>query len=247
MFRRLSLIVAAMTVFMLVLSPAAFGKSKVATYEVTITNLTDGQPLTPPVAYTHKKKVSLFEAGEAASPELMALAENGNSGPLFTALDGDKHVYDSLEAGEPLVPATNPGMTPFSDTVTLTITATGGAKYLTVASMLICTNDGFTGVNGLRLPKKMGDSTTVMSAAYDAGTEINTEDFANLVPPCQGLIGVSSADTGTGMSDPTLAEGGVVAHHSGIDGVGVLMSSDLVPGVHGWTNPVVSITVERVG
>ena len=27
--------------------------------------------------------------------------------------------------------------------------------------------------------------------AYDAGTEMNTEDFADMVPPCQGLIGVS--------------------------------------------------------
>ena len=41
---------------------------------------------------------------------------------------------------------------------------------------------------------------------YDAGTELNTEDFADIVPPCQGLIGVSSEDGGTGMSDPSLAE-----------------------------------------
>ena len=46
--------------------------------------------------------------------------------------------------------------------------------------------------------------------------KVNTEDFADIVPPCQGLIGVGSDDEGTGMSNPDLAEGGVIAHHTGI-------------------------------
>jgi hypothetical protein len=46
--------------------------------------------------------------------------------------------------------------------------------------MLICTNDGFTGVNKLKLPSEIGQSVTVRTQAYDAGTEL----FADLVPPC---------------------------------------------------------------
>jgi hypothetical protein len=49
--------------------------------------------------------------------------------------------------------------------------------------MLICTNDGFTGSDGLRLPSKLGQSAMYYMAAYDAGSEINTEDFADIVPP----------------------------------------------------------------
>ena len=108
--------------------------------------------------------------------------------------------------------------------------------------MLICTNDGFTGVDSLRLPKDVGDAVVVRSAGYDAGTERNTEDLADIVPPCQGLVGVTSGEPGTGTSNPALAEGGVIHHHAGIVG-----GADLVPAVHGWSDPVAEITVERVG
>jgi hypothetical protein len=109
--------------------------------------------------------------------------------------------------------------------------------------MLICTNDGFTGLDSLGLPRLVGDSVTVGTAGYDAGTELNTEDFADIVPPCQGLIGVSSGEPGTGTSNPALAEGGVIHHHEGIQG-----GADLLPEVHGWdTNaPVAEVTVERI-
>jgi hypothetical protein len=132
----------------------------------------------------------------------------------------------------------------FDDSTTFTITANRGANRLSFASMLICTNDGFSGVNGLKLPKRVGDVVTAATLGYDAGTEVNTEDFADIVPPCQSLIGVSSGEPGTGTSNPALAEGGVIAHHAGIAG-----GSDLLPGVHGWdTNaPVASITVEATG
>lgn len=39
-----------------------------------------------------------------------------------------------------------------------------------------------------------------------------------------------------------LAEGGVITHHAGILG-----SADLVPAVHGWTDPVTKIEITRVG
>ena len=112
---------------------------------------------------------------------------------------------------------------------------------MSFASMLICTNDGFTGLDTFRLPKKVGDIAMVTTKGYDAGTEMNTEDFADIVPPCQGLIGIMSGDAGTGMSDVTLAEGGVIALHPGIQG-----GNDLVLGVHGWTDPVAEVVVERI-
>ena len=99
-----------------------------------------------------------------------------------------------------------------------------------------------TGIDGVRLPKKVGDTVTLSTDGYDAGTEINTEDFADIVPPCQGLIGVASGDAGTAMSDPALAEGDVIRLHPGIQG-----GDDLVPGVHGWIDPVVEVVIERIG
>ena len=70
---------------------------------------------------------------------------------------------------------------------------------------------------------------------------MNTEDFADIVPPCQGLIGVTSGDAGTGTSNPLLAETGVVIPHAGVVG-----DDDLVRRVHDWADPVAKIEIERV-
>ncbi len=211
------------------------------TYEVTITNLTSGQAFTPPLIATHRGSTHLFQVGSSANLGTQEIAENGNLAQFMGTLGSDPAISDYTAAGAPLVPVGSPLFGMFSNTVTLTITAGPGAQFLSYESMLICTNDGFTGVDGLKLPNQVGSAVTVNGAAYDAGTEINTEDFADIVPPCQPLIGVSSDDAGTDMTNPDLAEGGVIHHHAGIAG-----GNDLVPGVHGWTNPVVEITVERV-
>ena len=220
---------------------AALADAPVATYEVTITDLTGGRPLTPPVVATHRAATGIFTVGHPASFALKEIAENGNLAPTIAQLESDKHVSDSAAAAAPLVPAGLPGSAMFGDSATLTVTASEGAKFLSFASMLICTHDGFTGVDSLRLPRNVGEVVTVESNGYDAGTELNTEDFADIVPPCQGLVGVSSGEPGTGTSNPALAEGGVIHHHAGIVG------ADLVPAVHGWSDPVAEITVERVG
>lgn len=212
-----------------------------AAYEVTVENLTDGQPFSPPVLATHRPATDLFEVGEPASTGIQQIAENGNNAPLLAALADDKHVMGVTEGGAPLVPESNPGGTPFGPADTYTITAERGAKFFSAAWMLICTNDGFSGLDTVRLPKKVGDTVTVMTNSYDAGTEVNTEDFADLVPPCQGLIGVTSDDPGTGMTNPALAEGGVIQMHPGIAG-----GDDLDPAVHGWADPVARVTITRV-
>jgi len=208
------------------------------TYKVTITNLTAGQPFSPPVVVTHSKRTGIFSVGETASEAIQAIAENGNNGPLLAALDDDANVHQVVAGMAPLVPANDPGGTGFGNSMTFEITAHGRARFLSFASMLICTNDGFTGLDTLRLPRY---KKTVYSAGYDARTEINTEDFADIVPPCQGLIGVSSDDPGTGTSNPLLAEDGVIIPH-----VGIIGGIDLFPEVHGWSDPVAKIEIERV-
>lgn len=207
-------------------------------YKVTITNLTAGQPFTPPVLVTHTNRTSIFALGEPSSEQIQAIAENGNSGPLLMALREDVHVHQVVEGMDPLVPANDPGHTSIGSSATFKITTHGRARYLSFASMLICTNDGFTGLDSVSLPRHR---KTVYSVAYDARSETNTEDFADMVPPCQGLIGVSSDDPGTGMSNPRLAEDGIIIPHVGING-----GIDLHPEVHGWSDPVAKIEIERI-
>ena len=226
-------------------SSVALGSPRVRAYEITITNLTSGQPLTPPVVATHRGAYDAFDVGGAASVGVQQIAENGNGGPLLAELGASKHVSDSLETTTgPLVPAGTPGAATFDDSVTFAITAAPGSNRLSFLSMLICTNDGFTGADGVKLPNRIGKIVTRAFNAYDAGTEINTEDLADMVPPCQGLIGVADdgGAPGTGMTDPALSEGGVIHHHQGIMG-----GADLLAAVHGWDTslPVSLITIER--
>ena len=113
-----------------------------------------------------------------------------------------------------------------SHSETFVVSSEGNMRYLSFASMLVCTNDGFAGIDSIRLPI---NQKTVYAMAYDARTEMNTEDFADMVPPCQGAIGISSDDEGTGESNPEIAEDGVIIPHSGIMG-----GEDLLEKVHSW-------------
>jgi hypothetical protein len=210
--------------------------SDMRTYEVTITNLTGGQPLTPPAAATHRRAIDAYEVGQPASFGVKEIAENGNLDPFVMALQGSKDVSDAVVAvaGDP--PPLFPGAS-----VTFEIEAGDGAQFFSFVSMLICTNDGFTGLDAVKLPNQVGASDSWDAYAYDAGTEINTEDFADIVPPCPALTGVPSTDPGTGMSNPALAENGVIAMHPGITG-----DDDLIAGLHGWSGPVARVTIERL-
>jgi hypothetical protein len=222
-------------------------KGKASTYRVTIKNLTSGQPLSPPVVATHRGDDQLFEVGEPASVGVREIAENGSNAPLRAFLEADPFgaISDFAESSVPLFPEDTPGGAEdpnppdFPDQVMLTVNADRHARHLSVVTMLVCTNDGFTGVNSLKLPKA-GRTTTVKTNGYDAHTEVNDEDLAHIVPPCQ-LIGVSSGEPGMDVSNPALAEGGVIAHHEGIKG-----GSDLVPSVHGWDDPVAEIKVTGI-
>ena len=208
---------------------AVLGASNGTTYRVEIENLTPGQPFTPPVLAAHSASMDLFEGGQAASAELQQIAENGNNAPMVAALEGSADVFSVVVGDGPVFPG---------QTLVVIIEAPAGSQ-LSLVSMLICTNDGFTAIDSMDVDS-IGASTSVDAEAYDAGTEINTEDFKDIVPPCQGIVGVSSTDEGTGASNPDLAEGGLVSMHGGVIGGNDLVSQ------HSWNGPVARVTITEM-
>ena len=212
-----------------------------ATYRVTVTNLASGQPLTPPLLVLHNSKTSIVEAGAPASEGLGQLAENGNPQVLAEALAGDPNVGAVVVGDHPIVSGGIPGAAELPTFASIEVSGPAKLGLISIASMLICTNDGFSIVHDAKLPRKVGSSTVYYSHAYDAGTEINTEAFADLVPPCQGLVGVTGETEGSGMSNPDLAEGGVVAPHPGTTG-----SADLVADTHAVAGNPALIVIERI-
>ncbi len=198
------------------------------TYTITVENMTGGQYLTPPNVAIHERSVDVFSRGSAASPAVQAVAENGGvpvlAGALKAAID-DAGLGASTVGGDgPIAPG---------ESATFQLTADG--NRLSMVSMLICTNDGFAGIDSKRFNLKEGQTRSFRVRAYDAGTEINTERYTDLVPaPFCGGDGV-----GTGETNPELAENGVIRRHRTIRGVG-----DLGPEFD-WKGPVATVTITR--
>jgi hypothetical protein len=210
-------------------------------YRVTISNLTSGQPLTPPAVAAHKPSVGVFSVGEEANEATTQIAENGNLDPLVELIEETDAIKGSAVGGSPLVPAEDPGDTDMPYYASLELVAEESAGFLSFISMLIATNDGFTGLDTVVLPEEVGQSYSYYAASYDAGTEENTEDFADIVPPAQAFLGVSTDDVGSGMSNDDLAEDGVITPHPGVAG-----DDDLDPDVYGWDDPAALVHVERL-
>lgn len=104
--------------------------------------------------------------------------------------------------------------------------------------MLVNTNDGFTGLDAVSLPRAAGKgpaggSSVFMVMGYDAGSEMNDQLLANIPGPCCG-----------DMDRNGTAEMRPISHHPGIlAGVG-----QLDPATWGWPvdQPVARITIENI-
>jgi hypothetical protein len=201
-------------------APAFADDDDMRRYAVTVTNLTRGQVLTPPVVISHNRDFALFTLGAAAGSELAALAEDGMTGPLLGLLSSQRTVHESVVAAGPVLPG---------HSVTVEISVSGRFNAISAVGMLASTNDGFFAVEGVTAPKR--GSATVEAEAYDAGSEANSESCAFIPgPPC-GHPGVRD----------TIGAEGYVHIHAGIHGIG-----DLTAAIHDWRNPVAQITVQRL-
>ncbi len=194
-------------------------------YMVRVTNLTNGQKFTPILAATHTPAVRVFRPGTAATPELKTLAEEGNTAPLtmkLTSMPTDVREVSSTS-----------GLLARGASVTFEITGGGAFDILSLAAMLIPTNDAFVGVD-TTLP----DSTemkVVYAYAYDAGTEQNDELCSSIPGPFFNECG------GPGGGAPAGNGEGVVTVHSGIHGIG-----DLPASRRDWRNPVARVEIWMV-
>jgi hypothetical protein len=192
-------------------------------WKVTITNMTPpgmgppgSQPFSPPVFVVHSSRADVWGVGEIATHVVAAIAEDANNAPAESAiaqLSGVKEVFTG--EGGPI---------PSGESRTYIVTTEGSFDRLTVVTMLVNTNDAFTGTDALRVRATVG---SILTIAYDAGSEKNNEMMEFIPGPCCGNPFVR---------DP---EGELIRPHPGIQGVG-----DLDPDVYGWTEPVAKIVIE---
>jgi hypothetical protein len=139
------------------------------------------------------------------------LAEAGDTGRLTALLSGMPEVLDVTDSGSPLPPG---------QSVVVHVETTGGFDHISVAAMLVPTNDGFFAM-------------TLFSPAYDAGTEANDE-------LCAHIPGPPTVCTGEGINSSREGAQGYVHIHRGIHGIGDLTTAD-----REWRNPVAEVTIRR--
>lgn len=155
-------------------------------YEVTVTNLTHGLHFTPLLLSAHPEDTRFFYTGEPSSPELQALAEGGDTTALAALLESVSatvNVDDALLA---------PGE---SRTFLISNSDNPANTQLSIAGMLLPTNDGFVGLNSLTLP--VGEEhDTDATTDTDPGNDIEPTD--EIEPP--GVV--EPTDDGEGAEPP---------------------------------------------
>lgn len=219
-----------LTAVLLLASSGAFANPSLA-YEVTITNITKGQFFTPVLVATHDRSVRLFSLGSPASTELEILAEGGDTTPLANAL-----INQSPRVGNV---RTIPGLLGPGQSATVTVEASRFHQFVSVAAMLIPTNDTFVAINRARLP--FFGSRTFMAKAYDSGTEANDQNCVSIPGPRCGGAGYSPG--------PNAGDEGFVYIGNGFHEIGAEDESGnevLGPLNYDWRNPVARITVRRL-
>ena len=113
------------------------------TYEVTVTNITYNQRFTPLLLATHKPEIRFFTLGQPAISELVTLAEEGNVAPLRALLQASPLV-NATAAGNGLL---DPGKS-----ISFQIQGNPWRDRLSLAAMLIPTNDAFVSLDAVQLP-----------------------------------------------------------------------------------------------
>jgi hypothetical protein len=207
-----------------------------AQFEITVTNLTNAQPLSPVAIMLHNAGFHSFIDGETSSTALELLAEGGdNSEVLAEAQAALQHLAAASTEG-PIPPSA------ISPAVSLSVPADQlDDLRLSVITMLVHTNDAFSGANAANVSgMAVGETRTMNGPTWDSGTEANSETRATMPGPDFGGEGFNAE-----RDDPVNLvrfHQSVVTSESAEFG---LPTSDLRDR-HRFLNPTTRITVTRV-
>jgi hypothetical protein len=162
--------------------------------------------------------------GEAATLALEELAESGDN----TDFLADSNALATSSGAGVILPGT------FSSVAISTTDRM--ATYFTAATMLVNTNDAFSGLTGIDISTMAVDDTKSWSlSVYDAGTELNSEAMGTIPGP---------ADGGTGF-DASRDDVDFVGYHSGVVSQDDGLASSVLTQAHRFDNPAIKLTITR--
>ena len=198
-----------------------------ASYAITLTNLTGAQAIAPVAVVLHTSGYNMDMLGASASLALEKLAEGGDNVMLLSEANAHASVLTSVGGAGAIMPAA-------SETLMANVTDLAGLQ-LSIAGMLVNTNDGFAALQGLDISTlAVGESTSAFLAVFDAGTEANTETA--LTMPGTG---------GTGF-DAVRDDVGFISVHRGVVTVDDGLATSGLFDKHRFDNPAVKVTIRRI-
>ena len=193
-------------------------------YQIKVMNLTYAQPLSPITGVLHGDE-KMWMVGSTASTALEKLAESGDNSDFIA----QESIIASMADGGVLLPGSS---------ATITISTTDvSATHLSVTTMLVNTNDAFSGLTGLELSNFEIDQTQSWNLnVYDAGTEANSEAAGTIPGP---------ADGGTGF-DAMRDDIDLVTLHSGVVSQDDGLTDSVLTQAHRFDNPAIKLTITRL-
>ena len=231
MNNRIKLVVMTLIPFGLMACGSSSDDNNDQAYEIQMVNLTNNQPLSPVALIAHTSGYSAFNDGEVASLALETLAEGGDNAPL---------IVEAEQADEYITHATTTGPIGPKSTGTLNIQVPNGDAEdlrLTMVSMLVNTNDAFTGLDEADISSiEAGATMTLTGFTWDSGTELNTEASGTMPGPADGGIGFEAT------RDDTI---NLVRFHAGVVTADDGLTSSVLDESHRFLNPTSRIIITR--
>jgi hypothetical protein len=198
-------------------------------YRVQIFNLTNNQPLSPAAIIFHFNGYNAWQYAQPVSVEMELLAEGGDPTNLINDANSDVRVIKAISSQVVI----GPGQAVIHD---VEFTTAAGVR-LTVAGMLVNTNDGLAALLDVSLAGlAVGQQLTFPLAALDTGTEANTETAATIPGPAAGGQGFNPARNDRNF---VVIHPGVVTSDDGLPTSALNQS-------HRFGNPVGKLVVTRI-
>ena len=191
---------------------------------IAFTNATKNIYFTPLVVAAHDSEARIFRAGTEAGLPLQKLAEGGATADVATAIGAGGGVVVENPAEGLLGPGASVSFAIETD-----------KSHLSVAAMLLPTNDGFVGLDSWAIPARPGTYHAALNA-YDAGTEANDEFMANLPGPAGGGEGYNPSREGD--VDRVHKHPGVLTRYE--------LTGSALGASHRFDNPPARLTLNRV-
>ena len=193
-------------------------------YQITVSNITNAQPFSPIAVLLHDTG-EVWQFGQPASTMLEDLAESGDNNQILMS---DFAIVNATN-GEILLP----GM----QTDIMVSTTESAANYLSLATMLVNTNDAFTGLSRIDISNLSVDEMMKFRVAvYDAGTEGNSELAGTIPGPADGGEGFNQARDDIDY----------VARHPGVVSTDDGLANSVLNNQHKFDNPAMSVTIVRL-